>query len=86
MTARECAVLAAAIRAANGGATSCCLHIVIDDGNLRNGDVDFCIDYARERMPAHVACLALAEELRRHSRHWRHRVARYAWALDLRPA
>lgn len=42
--------------------TGCCLHIAIDDENLRDGDLDFCIRVARER--GHPACEALARLLR----------------------
>jgi hypothetical protein len=56
----------------------CCLHIVLEDGNLEDGSVDFCIAaakadightryYGLERSgdkTVHEDCLALAEFLR----------------------
>jgi hypothetical protein len=43
----------------------CCLHIVLDDYNVDDGAVDFCIGYARTA--GHDECLRLAETLRRMS-------------------
>lgn len=40
----------------------CCLHIAIDDGNLDDDDVDFCIGVARER--GHKLCENAATMLR----------------------
>lgn len=39
----------------------CCLHIVLDDGNLEDDDVRHCIGYALNR--EHSGCLYLAELL-----------------------
>ncbi len=44
----------------------CCLHIVLDDGNLSNGDVDFCIKWAVEHK--HPDCLILAQLIRKLSK------------------
>lgn len=39
----------------------CCLHIVLDDGNVKDRHVQFCIDYAVEK--GHAECEALARKL-----------------------
>lgn len=39
-------------------ATGCCLHIVLDDNNIEDGFVQYCLDYAVERK--HEDCLRLA--------------------------
>lgn len=41
--------------------SGCCLHIVLDDCNLKNDDVIFCRSKAIER--GHMDCLHLAEKL-----------------------
>ena len=40
----------------------CCLHIVLDDGNIEDSSVEFCIRYAEEQ--GHGSCAALARMLR----------------------
>lgn len=45
-------------RRAEGG---CCLHIVLEEGNVSDDNVRFCVEYAREK--GHAECLALAETL-----------------------
>lgn len=40
----------------------CCLHIVMDDRNLRDGDVDFCIEEATRN--SHADCTAVAVVMR----------------------
>jgi hypothetical protein len=54
----------------------CCLHITLDDGNVHDADVDFCVEKAVER--GHKECEELARLMRRMSRtqrlklmHWR---------------
>lgn len=42
-------------------ATGCCLHIVLDDGNANDKDVEFCIDQAEAMR--HPDCLALAKKI-----------------------
>jgi hypothetical protein len=42
-------------------AVGCCLHVVLDDGNVQDAHVAFCQDEAQARGHAH--CLALAEML-----------------------
>lgn len=39
-------------------AVGCCLHIVLDDGNVNDSHVEFCIKYALEQK--HNDCYALA--------------------------
>lgn len=57
--------------------TGCCLHIVLDDDNLEDRNVDFCVMWALEQN--HVDCYVLAVMLRRMSRSQRGRVARRLW-------
>lgn len=40
----------------------CCLHIVLDDHNLEDGHVDFCIRYASSR--EHEGCREIGNALR----------------------
>lgn len=44
----------------------CCLHIVLDDGNVRDSDVDFCRQWAIDHK--HEDCEKLALKLRSMSR------------------
>lgn len=37
----------------NGGEGSCCLHIVIEDCNIRDSDIEFCVKLAREKNCKH---------------------------------
>jgi len=53
----------------------CCLHIVLDDGNVTDGDVDFCVEVAKER--GHRDCLELAQLLRHMTRTQRHKLYGY---------
>ncbi len=39
----------------------CCLHIVLDDTNVADGHVEFCLEKARER--GHADCITAAEML-----------------------
>lgn len=39
----------------------CCLHIVLDDGNVRDADVQFCVKYAQDA--GHPECEELARAL-----------------------
>lgn len=59
------------------GATGCCLHVILDDHNVADGHVDFCIDYARER--GHADCLELAVLLRQMSKTQRGRLANHKY-------
>ena len=51
----------------------CCLHIVLDDGNVHDDHVQFCIDLAKTK--GHEDCLALAKLLLRMSRTQRNKLA-----------
>jgi hypothetical protein len=44
----------------------CCLHIVLDDGNLENGFVDYCLEYATTN--GHEECMAVAKIVQRMSK------------------
>jgi hypothetical protein len=39
----------------------CCLHIVLDDGNLEDAHVSHCLECAREK--GHEDCIAAAQAL-----------------------
>ena len=41
--------------------TGCCLHIVLDDGNVGEGSVLYCLNTAREKN--HKDCIELGEKL-----------------------
>lgn len=43
--------------------TGCCLHVVTDDGNIADSDVNFCIEDARR--VGHTFCRILAQEIAR---------------------
>ena len=53
----------------------CCLHIVLDDGNVRDDCVDFCIDAAQEK--GHKDCEAVAVALRAMTKTQRMKLANY---------
>jgi hypothetical protein len=62
-------------------AVGCCLHILLDDGNIKNHHAEFCLKQAREL--AHADCIALAEKivLMSQSQRWKlshHREKRHA--------
>ncbi len=44
----------------------CCLHILTDDGNVSDGDAQFCLDQAHEK--GHADCIVAAEALRQMSK------------------
>jgi hypothetical protein len=46
----------------NRSGAGCCLHIVVEDGNLRDDHVDFCIKEATDHR--HSECEALARDIR----------------------
>jgi len=64
--------LVRAIYARPGGGVGCCLHIVTDDGNLEQSNVDFCVQTAIER--GHADCLEAARLLAQMSKTQRARV------------
>lgn len=45
----------------DGGCVGCCLHIVLDDGNLETSNIQYCLDYARQRN--HLLCIEIAEKM-----------------------
>jgi hypothetical protein len=47
-------------------AAGCCWHILADDGNVEQGHVIFCEEYAREH--GHPACIAVIEPMSKLSR------------------
>jgi len=63
-----------AIYASPQGGVGCCLHIALDDGNIDDSNLDFCVTFATER--GHPDCLALATLMRRMSRTQRAKLAR----------
>lgn len=52
-------VLVRAIYETPGGGCGCCLHICLDDGNLRNSDIIWCL----ENSVKHGICKEVAELL-----------------------
>ena len=42
-------------------AVGCCLHIALDDGNLKDADIQFCMSQAKDNH--HLDCEALAWKL-----------------------
>lgn len=54
----------------------CCLHIVLDDGNLEDSSVKFCLGYAIEQ--GHQECMYLATMLLAMSRTQRSKLYRHA--------
>lgn len=55
-------------------AAGCCLHIVTDDGNVRDSDIAFCLNVAREH--GHADCIEAAELLATFSKTRRRKVVR----------
>jgi len=65
-TVPEIAPLVRALYRSRHGGAGCCLHVVLDDGNVEDSSVEFCILYATER--GHEFCTALGRALRSMSR------------------
>lgn len=65
-TIPEVLPLVNALYARPGGSVGCCLHIVIDDGNIDSESVRFCLDEARLR--EHEDCTHIARLLTRMTR------------------
>lgn len=63
-----------ALYARPGGSVGCCLHLILDEPNSRDGDVEYCIQYARER--GHADCEALGRTLLLMSRTQRSKIER----------
>lgn len=57
-------------------AAGCCLHSVLEEGNVRDADVDFCIAWAEKA--GHVVCADLGRTLRRMSKTQRGKLANLA--------
>ena len=55
---RDVAPLIAAVYAREGGGAGCCLHVIVDDGNLADGFVNegFVCEHVADR--AHPECMA----------------------------
>lgn len=53
--------LARALYATKEGGAGCCLHITLDDGNIGDSSIAYCLNNARER--GHERCITLAEAL-----------------------
>lgn len=58
----------------------CCLHILLDDGNVEDAHADFCIDYAMGE--GHAECLRLAQLLRAMSKTQRRKLSALAYRGD----
>jgi hypothetical protein len=56
----------------------CCLHIVLDDGNIEDGNVKFCVEYAREM--GHAECEKLASMMLLMSKTQRKKLGARAYA------
>jgi hypothetical protein len=54
--------------------SGCCLHVMLDDGNVSDGNAKFCVELATER--GHQECLAVALLLRTMTRSQRGRVGK----------
>lgn len=76
-TVEEALTLARAIYARPGGSAGCCLHLVLDDDNCRDGDVAFCVGAAF--LAQHSDCLHLACMLAAMNEADREAVAAEAW-------
>ncbi len=74
-TVPEVLPLVQALYASEHGACGGCLHIVLDDTNIEDHHVQYCVDYARERHCQ--GCLALAETLLRMSQTQRKKLANH---------
>lgn len=57
----------------------CCLHITLDDGNVRDSDVEFCMKRAIEK--AHPLCQEIAGKLLLMTKTQRLRVRRGRYGL-----
>lgn len=71
-TVREVLPYVQALYAREGGGAGCCLHILLDDGNVDQSSADFCYGVAVGR--EHQDCEDLARLIRRMSATQRHRL------------
>jgi hypothetical protein len=63
-----------ALYASPGGGAGCCLHVVLEDGNVENHSVEFSIEWAERH--GHGSCAALARALRSMSKTQREKLSR----------
>lgn len=68
-TVPEANLFARAIYAGPNGGAGCCLHIVLDDGNLGDENIQYCLDHAE-----HPMCRTLAAMMLRMSKTQRRKV------------
>lgn len=57
-TVPEVLLLVKALYATREGGVGCCLHIVLDDNNVDDSSVQFCLDWARSHK--HPKCAEIA--------------------------
>jgi len=79
-TVSQVGPLAEALYRGPGGAVGCCLHVVLEDFNLDDASMQFCIDWAANA--EHHHCSTLADLLWRMSPTQRGRVAQIAAAAQ----
>jgi hypothetical protein len=65
-TVPEVIPLVRALYRSREGGAGCCLHVVLDDNNIDDAAINFCIQYARDQQ--HPRCLELALLLRQMTR------------------
>lgn len=73
-TVPEVVALANQIYTSPGGGAGCCLHIVLDDDNLGDNDMQYCIGHARDR--GHELCERVALMMLQMTTSQRRRVSR----------
>lgn len=73
-TIPEVRPLVQALYATDGGGAGCCLHIVLDDSNIEDGSVEFCIGWAQKH--SHPDCEKLGRLLLQMSKTQRLKLAR----------
>ena len=66
-----------------GGGVGCCLHILTDDGNVRESDAAWVLEHAQER--GHPDCIAAARALAAMTVSQRRRVLERAHATQRLP-
>lgn len=78
MTINDVLPACVALYALPGHGVGGCLHIVLEDGNLKNHHVQFCVDYAREqdcptcqRIAADILALSMTQRRKLRARLWR---------------
>jgi hypothetical protein len=81
-TIPEVAPLVLALYRREGGCAGCCLHIVLDDTNVKDSDVAFCLRQAQER--GHEDCIALALKLVEMSKTQRFKLSHWSLYCKMR--